>query len=50
MLWLIAVVLLVLWLGGFFLNVVGDAIHLLLVLAVAVVIWNFVKGRARRAT
>ncbi len=48
MLWLIAAVLLVLWLGGFFLNVVGDAIHLLLVLAVAVVLWNVVKGAARR--
>ena len=50
MLWIIAGVLLVLWLAGFFLNVVGNAIHLLLVLAVAVVIWNFVKGAARRTT
>ena len=48
MLWALAVVLLVLWLGGFMLNVVGDAVHLLLVLAVAVVLWNFVKGRMGR--
>ena len=48
MLWFIAAVLLVLWLGGFILNVLGDAIHLLLVVAVAVVLWNFVKGAVRR--
>lgn len=48
MLWFIAAVLLVVWLGGFFLNVVGDAIHLLLVPAVAVVLWNFIKGAVRR--
>jgi Family of unknown function (DUF5670) len=45
MLWTIAVILLVLWLLGFFAFHVGSLIHLLLVLAVIVVIWNLIAGR-----
>ena len=43
--WAIAGVLLVLWLLGFFIARVGDIIHLLLVLAVIVVAYNFITGR-----
>ncbi|HVI97600.1 MAG TPA: lmo0937 family membrane protein [Sphingomonas sp.] len=46
MLWTIAVILLVLWLLGFFaFHVAGGLIHLLLVIAVVVVIWQLVSGR-----
>jgi hypothetical protein len=41
MIWTIAVVLLVLWLLGFFVARAGDIVHLLLVLAVVAVLWNF---------
>lgn len=47
MLWIIAAVLVVLWLLGFFaFHIAGGLIHLLLLLAVIVVIWNFIKGRS----
>jgi hypothetical protein len=46
-LWLIVVLLLVLWLGGFALNVVGSLIHLLLVIAVAIAIYNLLVSRGR---
>jgi hypothetical protein len=46
MLWTIAVILLILWLLGFFaFHVAGGLIHLLLVIAVVVVIWNLIMGR-----
>jgi hypothetical protein len=46
MLWTIAVILLVLWLLGFFaFHVAGGLIHILLVIGVIVLIWNFVAGR-----
>lgn len=45
MLWTIAVILLVLWLLGFIGNVAGGLIHLLLVVAVAVVIFQLISGR-----
>ena len=42
----IAIVLLVLWALGFFaFHVAGGLIHLLLVIGVIVLIWNFVAGR-----
>ncbi len=42
----IAGVLVVLWLLGFFaFHIAGGLIHLLLVLAVISVVWNFVAGR-----
>ena len=46
MLWTIAVILLVLWLLGFFaFHVGGGLIHLLLVIAVIVVLFNLISGR-----
>lgn len=45
MLWTIIVVLFVLWLLGFSLNFGGSLIHLLLVLAVIVLIFNLLTGR-----
>lgn len=47
MLWTIVVVLFVLWLVGFigFPVVVGPFIHILLVLAVIVLIFNLLSGR-----
>ena len=47
MLWTIMVVLLILWLLGFGLHVGGGLIHLLLVVAVVVLIYNLVSGRRR---
>lgn len=45
MLWTIAVILLILWLLGFTLNVAGGIIHLLLVIALVVVVVQFLRGR-----
>ena len=45
MLWGIFVIMLVLWLLGFSLHVGGGLIHLLLVVALAVLIYNLVTGR-----
>jgi len=47
MLWSILVVLLILWLLGFGLHIGGGLIHLLLVVAVVVLIFNLVSGRRR---
>jgi len=45
MLWTIIVVLVILWLLGFSLHIGGGLIHLLLVLAVIVLIFNLLTGR-----
>jgi hypothetical protein len=45
MLWTIFVILLVLWLLGFSFHVGGGLIHLLLVIAVIILIFNLVAGR-----
>jgi hypothetical protein len=45
MLWTILVILLVLWLLGFVTHVGGGLIHLLLVIAAIVLIFNLVAGR-----
>ena len=46
MLWTIAVVLLILWALGFLaFHIGGGLIHILLVIAVIVIIWNLVTGR-----
>jgi len=45
MLWTLFVVLLVLWLLGFSFHVAGGLIHLLLVIALAVLIVNLLTGR-----
>jgi hypothetical protein len=49
MLWTICVILLIMWLLGFTLHVGGGLIHLLLVVAVIVVIYNLLAGRRSRA-
>lgn len=45
MLWTIFVVLAVLWLLGFSLHIGGGLIHLLLVIALIVLVFNFLGGR-----
>jgi polyferredoxin len=45
MLWTIFVIVLALWLLGFSLHIAGGMIHLLLVAALAVFIFNLVTGR-----
>jgi hypothetical protein len=46
MLWTIAVVLLILWLLGFFaLHIASGLIHLLLVIAIIVVLVRVIQGR-----
>ena len=47
MLWTIFVVILVLWLLGFSFHVGGALIHLLLVLALIILIFNLVTGSRR---
>ena len=47
MLWTIFVVLVVLWLLGFSFHIAGSLIHLLLVVALLVLIFNLVTGRRR---
>ena len=47
MLWTVLVVLLILWLLGFSLHIGGGLIHLLLVVAVVVLIFNLVTGRRK---
>lgn len=46
--WTIIVVLFVLWLLGFTLHVAGGLIHLLLVVAVVLLIFNLITGRGAR--
>ena len=44
----LAALLLVLWVLGFFVfHVAGGLIHLLIVIAIVVVIYNFITGRRR---
>jgi fatty acid desaturase len=45
MLWTIIVVLFILWLLGFSLHIGGGLIHIILVLAVIVLIFNLLSGR-----
>ena len=45
MLWTLLVVLLILWLLGFSLHVGGGLIHILLVIAVVVLVYNLITGR-----
>ena len=45
MLWTIFVVLVILWLLGFTLHVGGALIHILIVIAVVVLIFNLISGR-----
>jgi hypothetical protein len=45
MLWTIVVLLLVLWLLGFSLHVMGNLIHVLLVIALVVILMRLLSGR-----
>ena len=46
MLLTLAIIILILWALGFFaFHVAGSLIHLLLVIGIVVLIWNFVAGR-----
>ena len=47
MLWTIFVVILIMWLLGFSLHIAGGLIHLLLVLALIILIYNLVTGSRR---
>ena len=46
LLWTILVVLVVLWLLGFVMNIGGGLIHLLLVVAVIILVFNLLSGRS----
>ncbi|HSR42641.1 MAG TPA: lmo0937 family membrane protein [Longimicrobiales bacterium] len=45
MLWTIAVVLIILWALGLFSGYMGGLVHLLLVIALVVVVFQFLSGR-----
>lgn len=47
MLWTIFVILLVMWLLGFSFHIAGSLIHLLLVIAVVILLFNLFSGRRR---
>lgn len=47
MLWTVFVIILILWLLGFSFHLGGGLIHILLVVALAVLIFNLVTGRRR---
>lgn len=48
LLWGVVVVLAVFWLLGFSLHIAGGLIHLLLVLAIALAVYNFAMNRDAR--
>lgn len=41
---IIAIVLIVMWAGGFALNIAGGLIHVLLVIAIVVFLLRFIRG------
>jgi hypothetical protein len=45
MLWTIFVIILVLWLLGFSFHIAGGLIHLLLVVALIIFVFNLISGR-----
>jgi len=45
MLWTVFIVVLVLWLLGFSFHIAGSLIHLLLVVALVILIFNLISGR-----
>jgi hypothetical protein len=45
LLWLIIIVLIILWLGGFAMHIGGGLIHILLVIALIVLIVRLATGR-----
>jgi hypothetical protein len=49
MLWTIFVILLILWLLGFSFHVAGSLVHILLIVAVVVLLFNLMGGRRSTA-
>lgn len=47
MLWTIIAILVILWLLGFSLSIGGGLIHILIVIAIILVIYNLLAGRRR---
>jgi hypothetical protein len=47
MLWAIVVIVLIMWLLGFGFHIAGGLIHLLLVVALVLLIFNLLSGRRR---
>ncbi len=45
LLWLIIIILIILWLGGFAMNVGGGLIHILIVIALILLIVRLATGR-----
>ncbi|MDP9191345.1 MAG: lmo0937 family membrane protein [Acidobacteriota bacterium] len=45
LLWIIIIVLIILWLGGFALNLGGGLIHILIVIALILVVYRLATGR-----
>ena len=45
MLWTIVVLLVILWLLGFTMHIAGGLIHLLLVIALVVIVFQLIAGR-----
>lgn len=45
MLWIVLVILLIFWLGGFLIDVAGNLIHILLVIALVVLIAQLLTNR-----
>ena len=43
--WIIILILVILWLGGFSLHIGGSLIHILIVIALILVIWRLATGR-----
>ena len=48
LIWAIIVILFVVWLLGFLLHIGGAIIHLLIVIAIALLIYNVITGRGAR--
>ena len=44
-LWTVAVIVVALWLLGFIFHVAGSLIHLLLVVALIIIVYNLIAGR-----
>jgi hypothetical protein len=42
---IVAIILILMWLGGFVLNIGGNLIHILLILAIVVFLLRFIRGR-----
>jgi hypothetical protein len=43
---ILAIILIVMWLGGFALHIAGGFIHILLVLAIVVFLLRFIRGKS----